>query len=335
MQKLALWFCAILCSGCVAINPVPTEDAAKTPLNVCYSSASATQAVAMYAVEKGIYATYGLDVNLVYIESGSKATAALIAGEMDLCQIAGSAVVNGAVAGTDLVLIAGLINTHAYSLMVTPAIQHGRDLQGKALAVSDFGGSSDTATRAALQSLNLRPDEDVAILAIGGQSERLAAMESGAVVGTVVSVPQTAQARALGYHELVNMAELKTPFQHTALATSRALIASDRATVIRFLEATIDAIAQMKADKAGVIDVLSHYLLLDKHAHEAELAEAHAVLIQGYLPDMPYPTEEGVQVLLDALAAENPAAADYTAADVIDRTLLDEIEASGFRETLN
>ena len=333
MKKLLLIVCCtLLLLGCSAQEE--TGSTPSIPLNVCYSAASATQSVTMYAFEKGIYAKYGLDVNLVFVESGSKATSALIAGEMEICQIAGSAVVNGVVADSDLVLIAGLFNTYVYSLMVTPDIESATDLKGKALAVSSIGSSSDTAIRTVLQSLDLQPDDDVAILAIGGQSERLAAMETGAVVGTVVSVPQTAQARELGYRELVNMAELNAPFQHTALATSRQFIENNRDVVIRFLEATIEAIAQMKQDKEGVIDVLAKYLLLDAEEDAAELEEAFNVLILGYLPDIPYPTGEGVQVQLDALVEENPAAANYTSSDVINSTLLEEIEESNFIESI-
>ena len=309
----------------VACSPDSSDTAANIPLDVCYSSASATQSVAMYAYEKGIYADHGLDINLTYVEGGSDAASTLISGEMDICQIAGSAVINAVTADADLVLIAGLFNTYVYSLMVTADITSVADLQGEALAVSDFGGSSDTAMRELLRSLDLEPDDDVAVLAIGGQSKRLAAMETGGVVGTVVSVPQTARARELGYNELVNMADLNIPFQHTALATSRTLIAENPDAVTRFLEATIEAIAQMKQDKEGVIEVLAQYLLLDPEEDAAALEEAYDVLVLGYLPDLPYPTAEGIQTQLDALVAENPAAANYTPADVIDSTLLDAI----------
>lgn len=325
MKKLLILLCMTLLIGCAPIRPTAQSVMTQTPITICYSAALASNAVFIYALEKGIYDEYDLEVNLVYLEGGSAATAALVAGEADICQVAGSAVVNGAVAGADVVLIGGVTNTYTFSLLVLPEITTVADLQGKALGVSDFGSSSDTALRIVLNSLNLRPEEDVTILATGGQSERLAAMASGAIVGTLISIPQTVRARELGYRELVNMAELNTPYQHTALATSRQFLEEHNDTARRFLEATIDSIAQMKADKEGVIDVLAQHLLLDPEEDQAELEEAYTVLIMQYIPDIPYPTMEGVQVLLDVLAAENPAAANYTPDDVIDTTLLDDI----------
>ena len=325
------WFWLV---GCVPIQPTGQPqnraDAAVTPLRVCYSSNSATQSVMLYAYEQGIFQEYGLAVELIYIEGGSTATAALIAGAVDVCQIAGASVINGVVAGADLALIAGLFNTYPYSLMVRPEITTGADLKGQALAISDPGGSSDVAIRAALLSLGLQPDADVTILSIGGQSARLAAMESGAVVGTVVSVPETATARAAGYQELVDMSALNIPFQHTALATTRPFLAENKETTTRFLQATLTAIARMKQDQAGVTAVLAQYLSLDPDKDAMALAEAYTNLIGRYLPALPYPTLEGIQMQLDALVAENPAAATVKAADVVDTTLLQALEASGF-----
>lgn len=329
---MALLF--IMAAACSPAGDAGQAEAELTSIDVCYSSISATQSVAMYAFEKGIYTDYGLDVNFVYIEGGSTATSALIAGEMDVCQIAGSAIVNGVVGGAEMEIVAGLFNTYVYSLMVTSGIESAEDLKGEALAISSFGGSSDTAMRAVIRSLGLVPDDDVAIISIGGQSKRLAAMESGAAVGTVVSVPQTAQARELGYSELVNMADLNVPFQHTALVASTSFLNEDPEAVTNFLKATIDAISKMKNDKDGVVEVLAKYLLLDAEEDAAVLEEAVDVLILGYLPDVPYPTSDGIQLQLDALLTENTAAADFSPSDIINSSILEEIESSGFVESL-
>jgi NitT/TauT family transport system substrate-binding protein len=294
-------------------------------LNVCYSSASATQTVALYAFEKGIYADHGLDVNLVYISGGSKATLALVAGDMDICQIAGSAIINAVVSGIELQIIAGLINTYPYTLMVTPDIQTAEDLKGKVLAVSTFGGAADVTTRTLLNSLGLESDKDVAILSIGGQSERIASMNSGQISGTLTGLLQTAFAKKNGFKELTNMKDLNLPYQHTALAASREFITEHRATVIHFLEATIEAIGQMKEDHAGVVEVISKYYLLESDENLGMLEEVVRELTLDFLPAFPYPTTEGVQGLLNALKESNGMDIKVTPSDIIDSTLLNEI----------
>jgi NitT/TauT family transport system substrate-binding protein len=227
-------------------------------------------------------------------------------------------------------MIGGLFNTYVYSLMVTPDIETADDLKGKAVAISRPGSSSDSAIRAALEGLDLVPDEDVTVLAIGGQSERLAAMESGAVVGTVVSVPETVEAKEMGFTELLDMSTLGVPFQHTGVATSRSLLESDRELAVNFMKALTEGVAMMKSDREGVMEVMAQYLLLDVEDDAPSLTEAYDVLIQGYLPQAPYPTLDGIQTVLNKLAEDDPDAANFSPEDVADTSIVQEIEDSGF-----
>lgn len=329
----------IACGPTPISETVGTDDAAEASaslvqVNACNSSLSGSQVVAEYALQKGVFEKHGLDVNLIDIDGGSKAVSAMIAGDVDFCQVAGSAVVNAAVAGEDLVFIGGLYNTYIYSLMVLPEIETAEDLKGKALAVSNPGASSDTALRAALAGLGLEADEDVAILAVGGQSERLAAMETGQVAGTVVSIPQTVKAKELGYRVLLDMSELGTPYQHTAIATKRSYIEANPEITANFMKAIVEAVAMMKQDREGTMAVTAQYLLLDEEADAPSLNESYDVLIQGYLQKVPLPSVPGIETLLAEAEAENPAAADFKAEDMIDASFVEELESSGFISAL-
>ena len=323
-------FFVLAFSGCA---PVDTAEEGPVKLTVCYSSISAHQSVGHYALENGIFERYNLDVELVYIEGGSTAATALISGDADFCIIAGSAVVNAAVAGEDLRIIAGLVNTYIYSLIVQPDIQSAEDLRGKTFAISDFGGSSDTATRVILANLGIDPEE-VTIVPIGGTSSRLAAMETGEITASVVTPPSTIQAVEAGFVEFVRMADLNDPYQHTTIATSDSLIQSDRTTVLNFLRAVNDAVWSMKHDEAGVIETVSREMELDPVEDKAALQEAFEVTVTSYLPFPTYPTTEGVQVLLDTLVLENEAAALFSPAMILDTSLLDDLESEGFFATL-
>ena len=331
---LVLIVALILLAACGALDQNSDRSPA-VPLQVCYSSLSGTQAVAMYAYEKGLFEKYDLNVELIYIDSGSKAVSAMIAGEVDFCQVAGSAVINAAGVGAPLRIIAGMYNTYVYSLMVIPGIETPADLIGQNVAISRPGSASDFAMRAALTGLGLVPDEDVIILGVGKQAERLSAMATGQVVGTLVSVPETVRARELGYHELLDMSSLNAPYQHTAIATStRYLEGENRQIAIRFMQAISDAIVQMKADREGTIGVIAQYLLMDEQADRLALDEAYDVLIQNYLQAIPYPTLAGIDVGLTELAFENEQALELNPLDVVDISIVQELEQLGFFDDL-
>lgn len=295
-----------------------------TPVKVCYSALTATQIPVLYAKDAGLFEAEGLNVELTYIESGTSAATAMITGDVDFCQIAGSSVVNAAVAGEDLVILAGLVNTYVYSLVVSPEISAPDQLRGKSVAVSQIGSSSDAAMRAALASFGLDPDKDVTILEVGGQSQRVAALESGQVAGTVVTIPDSGKAMGAGYHPLLDMSTLGVPYQHTAIASTRSYVQNHREVAVAFLRALIQAIREMKSDRPGAMEVIAKELGLDPVVDAELIAASYDQVVPVYLSDVPEPTLEGIQNLLDQAAMQNPAATELRPSQLVDPSVLND-----------
>jgi NitT/TauT family transport system substrate-binding protein len=282
-----------------------------------------------------LFEKYGLEVKLVYINSGTKAVTALLAGDVDICQIAGSAVVNAVAAGQDAVMIAGLYNTYPASLMVTASIKTAQDLHGKALAITQPGSSTDVGTRLALKQLGLEPDKDVALLAIGEEGARMAAMEAGQVAGSLLTSPDTLIGRQKGYTTLLDLGATNIPYQHTGIATTRKYIAAHPAEVENFMKAVLEAISLMKKDPAGTKTTMAKYLLLDPDKDAASLEDAYQSLILNGLSDIPYPTLPGIQTLIDYQSASNAAVGQITPDQVVDLSILNALQDSGFIAQLN
>ncbi len=297
-------------------------------------SQSPVNVLLAYAAAHDLFARHGLDVTLHEIGSGTDSAAALVAGDFDLCQVAGPAVVNATLAGHDLVIVGGIVNQQLYSLVVAPDVTRAEDLRGKAVAANRPGGSADTAMRQALQQLGLTPDVDVTIVAMGGQGERLAALESGQIAGTVMSVPDTAKARELGYPILLDAADLNIPYQHTTIATSHAYLDQNRSVLSAFMQALGEATVQMQQDRAGTIAALADLLLMDPVQDAAYLAEAYEGLVLKAIAAVPYPNQAGVQTLIDEGRRENPGAVDLAPDQVIDASIVEALETSGFYRSL-
>lgn len=56
----------------------------------------------------------------------------------------------------------------------------------------------------------------------------------------------------------------------------------------------------------------------------------HDEYAQRLIRDVPYPSPEGIQTIIDELAKTRPQAKSLNPNDFIDPTILKEIEASGF-----
>ena len=283
-----------------------------------------------YAEAAGLFPKYGLRVTEQAISSGSDAMAAMLAGDVDLCHIGGAAVVNAALAIDGPVIVAGLVNRQPYSLVVAEGIENPADLLGKALAVSSPRSASDSIMRSALQAIGLNPDTDVTIVSVGGQAERLASMESGQVAGTVLTLSELGNALHLGYHVLVDMADLDMPYQHTIVATMRTFLAENSKAVEQYLKALLEARSLMESDPEQGPEFIANALLIESEQEMNNIREIYDTVVRQYLEKNLQPTSEGVEVLIVEGSKENPTARDITADDVIDDSIVRELERNGF-----
>ena len=92
---------------CAALFVKTGVFAQLTKLNVGYVGVTSDNAAAFIARETGIYTRNGLDVQLIYFNSGSTAVTALITGDTPISQTAGPSVINATLNGSDTVMIAG------------------------------------------------------------------------------------------------------------------------------------------------------------------------------------------------------------------------------------
>ena len=332
---LILFILVLAFTACNPAQPtaIPATPTSLAKINVCYSAASGPQIVTWYAFEKGLFEKFGLEVNLVPIFAGTQAATALISGDMDICQLTGVSVANAVVAGEDLLMIGGFFNTFPFTLYVTPEIQSANDLRGKSLGISRPGSATDTAIRVALRHLGLDPDNDVTILPIGSQAENIAAMQAGQIVGTLAAPPEAEEAIELGYHGMLDIASLSIPYQHTGIATTRRYIEANRQNVFNFMKAVTEAIALMKEDPQGFNTVMAKYMLLDETKDKASLDASYPFLMN-QVNKIPYPTILGLKSILDDLVNEIPEAANVKPEDTVDLTIVQELESSGFIDSL-
>jgi ABC-type nitrate/sulfonate/bicarbonate transport system substrate-binding protein len=255
----------------------------------------------------------------------------LIAKDVAFAQMAGAGVLQSRLRGSDVVLIAGFLNTMDYQLMVNKNITRPDQLKGKNLAVSRLGSSSDFATRFALDKFGLSADKDVMILEIGSQPARFSALESGKIQGAMVAVPLTLKAKALGYHALADLQMLGLEYQHTGLATSQALIRSRPDLVRSVMKAYVEGIHYYKTHRAESLAILAKYL---KTTDAEVLTSVYEEIGLTLLPEKPYPTLRGIEIMLRELAARDPKAKAARPEEFVNLNFIKELDDSGFIERL-
>ncbi len=300
-------------------------------VTIAYSSISGNMAPVWVTLEAGLFRKYGLDAQVVFVEGGPTAVKAVLSGDVDMAEMAGAGVVQSNLQGSGMVMIAGILNTMNYQFMVAREITRPDLLKGKSVAVSRYGSSSDFATRYALDKFGLQPGKDVAILEIGTQPARFAALETGKIQGVMLEVPLTLEAKKKGFSVLADLQMLGLEYQHTGLGSTRAFIKAHPDVVRDVMKALTEGIHYYKTHRRESLAILSKYL---KTSQPEELAETYDVLGLRLLPEKPYPTLRGIQIMLRELATKQPNARTARPEQFVDLTFITELDHSGFIDRL-
>ena len=311
-------------------SAVPASAQSTVSIYVGLVSITPTNAPVLAGVDGGYFRKYGLDVKPLVMSGSSTAIAAMLSGETSFITIAGSGIINAHLAGRDAVMIAGTVNYAPYELVVSKDIKKMEDLKGKRLGIARFGGSADFLARWALEKYGMKPGKDVVILQTGGNPERLAALEQGAIQATLLEQSFAYNAHKEGLKTLLDYSTVGLDYQHSGIGATESYIDKNHDLAIRFLKGMIEGIHRMKQDRTFANQVIARHLRIND-PETLRIAYEYNVRT---LPDVPYVNLKGMKFLLDTIAESNPKAAGVKPEEVGDNSLVREIEASGFMKQM-
>jgi ABC-type nitrate/sulfonate/bicarbonate transport system substrate-binding protein len=185
-----------------------------------------------------------LDVTSVFTGSGSVTSQALVAGEAKLASTSVGPTAGAVGAGADLVIVAGTIHILPYQFWVLPQVRQPADLKGKRVAISTFSSGSHLAAEVALQQLGLDPVRDkIAIMQVGTQQDRVAALVTGRIEATALEPGFGDAARDKGLTVMADLTKTDAPYLNTVIVASRRFAKENPQIIESFLKGTIDGLA--------------------------------------------------------------------------------------------
>ncbi|HBA40261.1 MAG TPA: hypothetical protein DCZ05_11110 [Deltaproteobacteria bacterium] len=285
------------------------------------------------AKEKGFFLKHGLEVENIYIPSGTMAVQALLSGDIKVALAAGSSVVNANLQGAPIKIIAGNANFYPLAFFSAPEIREPRDLRGKRVAVTRVGSSSYMATMILLRKFGLEEGKDYTILQLGSTQNRLVALTKGMIQGTTLSAPESIMAKNAGMKVLIPVSDMKklgVTIQHQALAATDRSLRESRSIIKAFLMAYLEGVREFYRNKEVATQVLGKYTrIADPQVLSASYDESYDVIEkEGAL------VEEGIQVTLGELGKSDSRALKARASQFLDPTLLQELSGEGFIKAL-
>jgi NitT/TauT family transport system substrate-binding protein len=306
-------FIALFFIGFLFPLPIHSAELAKEKVAFAYAAVSPSMAGVWMAKEIGAFDRQGLNVDLVYISSGAVAIQALVGGSVQAALGASNAVLAATIKGAPIIAIGSNTSRPGMQLWVQPEIQRAEQLQGKTLAITRFGSTSEFVTRLILRKLNLEGKAE--LRQFGGVVEADLGFRARQAEGRVSSQAPGPQAKLL-----VDAAELGIPFSMNLLAVSIDFYRKSPKTVESIVAGYIEGIAALKTRKPQALRVLEKYM-----GQRGGTAEMHYEFVTKYLDSIPRVDPAAVDTVLEMVGSAGAAKAKLFDNSIVDRLVQDGV----------
>lgn len=248
------------------------------------------------AREKGFYAAEGLDVDYVIMKP-QVAMQALIAGDVAYTTALGSTV-RAAFRNVPLRIVMTIADKPLFALMARQGIASVEDLKGKLLGISSFGASTDTYARALLRRYQLTPNQDVKIIALGGGTSRVAAMETGAVDAALIEAPYNVMLERKGFRKILFVGDL-IPSPLAGFGARLDRIQKQPQEIRRMVRATLRGIHFAKNNRQESVRSIMKWVGLDEGLAEG----SYDMAVSGW-SSTGAASPQGVRLVMEEIRAE-------------------------------
>jgi ABC-type nitrate/sulfonate/bicarbonate transport system substrate-binding protein len=281
-------------------------------LRVSYPDIGPSSAFLWAAKERGYFAKYGLDVDLVYIVGGLLTIQALLGKNLDVASVAGEIVIQSAARGGNVLIFGSFVNVLGYSLVVTKDINAIADLKNKTIGINRFGSSSEYFTRFILDEAGLDSGKDVTLIQTGGSSARLAALSAGGIRAALLTPPRDQTAVKMGMRILPIP---KMEYLRNSLVTRVDFLDKNGDLTKRFLQASRDASVWLidKKNKPEVLKLLKKYMRI---GDGEELDYTYEFTVAGHQAD-PRPSRRAIANTLKLVRMMSPELKNIDTAQIL------------------
>jgi NitT/TauT family transport system substrate-binding protein len=294
MKRLALLLLGLAMSA-LAVLPATTSGQS-TKIHISAPSKSLSWFPIHLTREKGFYRAEGLDADYVIMRP-QIAMQALIAGDVGYTTALGSTL-RAAFRNVPVRVVMTIADKPLFALMARPGISSVEELKGKLLGVSSFGASTDTYARALLRRYKLVPNQDVKILALGGGTARIAAMETGAIDAALIEAPYNVMLERKGFRKILFVGDL-IPSPLAGFGTRLEKIQKQPDEIQRLVRATLRGIQFAKSNKQDAVRSIMKWADMDQ-----ELAEGSYAMAVSSWSNTGAASPQGIQVALEEIRTE-------------------------------
>ena len=307
--------------------------AAQAPAKIAvgYASMSATSAILWAAQDQKMLARNNIDADLVFMPGSPTLIAAINSGAIAVGFTGGTATIGAAAGGSDFKILAASHGRIIHDLVTRPEIKEAKDLRGKRIGVTAIGGTAWMAGMLGLEHLGLSPDKDNLIISgYGDMRVTTQALESGTIDAGLISGHYSLRLKRVGFNILGDLERI--PMMGSSVVVKNSYLQSNMDFLKRFVKAMVEAhvFVASPVNKAAVVRVLAKRLSIS----DTGILEDSYQDLARRLDRKPYPSVEAMRNIQRFLQIRNPKIAQIKIQDLIDDSILRELDKSGYIDRL-
>jgi ABC-type nitrate/sulfonate/bicarbonate transport system substrate-binding protein len=315
-------------AGMTAAGPLSAWSQAKAsvrPVRAATGLRATWQSTSWLGAEMGIFKKHGIDMTLPAIAvGGPEAGAGVVRGDWEFAHTGALVVAEEVLKGRDLVILATPTEAFPNSFIMTrKEITDLAQLSGKKVGLLTETGQTSVTARLTIEKAGAK----ASYLPLGKFDRIFAALAAGEIDAGALPIDRRFSGEGRYGWNAFPLNEFGTP---SVFATSRRLIASDRALVMDVMRGFVETIHLFKTRPDIVVPLLQRYLNIDDPKAAKEIHAFHAPVIR----KVPSPLLTGMPKLREFLAKAYPSANALKEADIADPSFIDALEKSGFIDQL-
>jgi len=280
------------------------------------------------AKDSGLYAKYGLDVELVYaVHPGP--IAAIISGHAAMTSSGSDPALLAAAKDPSLVVLGGFMNKGSFAMIGSRTTTDMKQLGGKKIGIGRVGDPPYHMAVSLLKKYGMTP-RDVHWVSIGvDATARAAALQSGQIDAALITAPAYFRLQTAGLPVLALLLDHEDIYVSTYYLFRRESLSKERATALAFIKAHAEAIKRFYDDKAFAADAMI------KYGGAKNTEDAHRVYDlfkkARVLEPIPYALKASVEAVAERQAQELKG---VDLSKVIDNSLVDQLTKEKYFETV-
>ena len=228
----------------------------------------------IYVAQKnGLFAKYGLAIELLAAPNSSVQRDGLAKGELQLIHTAAdNPIAMVELAKSDAVIVMG--GDHGFNdIIVQPEIKSLSDVRGKTVVVDAPNTAFALLLYKALKNAGLNKG-DYQVKSVGGTDQRMEAMKDKANVAGIMGLPFVFRAVAAGLKDMGSATSFIGPYQSDCIAVMRDWAKANSDTLVRYIKTMVEARRWIfdQANKTQAVEVLVDRLKLNPDIAAQSLA---------------------------------------------------------------